>query len=190
MILLTPIFLSFCKLVRAEKLQLVTEAYSIYELITTGNTLYFVQAKINKNQDLSQEWMQLIKGHRSKVWKYHNNKLTEVTRIETNNQNLGLDPKNLIIHKNTLYFTGESNEHGRELWSYNKRGLQIIDVVPGKKGSAPSNLIVYNGELYFTVSRTFFKYDGFSVARLDSMPNIFFYFWFSSCFSKQNFFWC
>ncbi len=76
-------------------------------------------------------------------------------------------PKNLIVYKNKIYFTGRDDLHGTELFVTDgtAAGTQIVkDMEPGTAGSVPTKSIEYNGNLYFScyagVAAGFWKSDG------------------------------
>lgn len=65
-------------------------------------------------------------------------------------------PTELLRVGDVVYFTAETDEHGRELWKSDgtEEGTMLAaDVEPGPLGSEPFGLRVMNGWLYFTAYR-------------------------------------
>jgi len=59
-------------------------------------------------------------------------------------------PMDLFVFRDTLYFSADDGEHGRELWSYDGRGARLVaDINPGPYGSEVGGFAEYRGELYF-----------------------------------------
>jgi ELWxxDGT repeat protein len=159
----------------AEEIQLITSAptfknsFSISNLTPANKTLYFVEVKIDNNKTAISPLWGYLPGFDAQIWKYSNNQLTKITNI-INSKDTGFNPSDLITIDDTLYFTGEDNEHGRELWKYNKNGLQVIDISPGSTSSGLMNLTIHNDELYFTMGNSLYKYNRDGVNKVASMP--------------------
>lgn len=65
----------------------------------------------------------------------------------------GSRPGEFVSVGSTVYFTAETEEHGRELWKSDltTNGTQLVrDLFPGTRDSTPEQLINVNGTLYFT----------------------------------------
>jgi ELWxxDGT repeat protein len=54
--------------------------------------------------------------------------------------------------KGRLYFSAETEEHGRELYWVSRHGgkPKLLDLNPGEASSDPSDLAAIGGSLYFT----------------------------------------
>lgn len=63
-----------------------------------------------------------------------------------------LKPNNLVGVAGQMFFTGQDDAHGRELWKYdpatNTYGL-VADILPGPDPSTPNFSIAFNGGVYF-----------------------------------------
>ncbi|WP_224490086.1 ELWxxDGT repeat protein [Robertkochia flava] len=82
-----------------------------------------------------------------------------------------IQPSNLFVHQNMLYFAGADSENGQELWKSDGTTVgtvMIKDIFEGRHSSSPTNFTVYNGEVYFNArdiyinidSRYLYKTDG------------------------------
>jgi len=81
------------------------------------------------------------------------------------------DPSNLFAFNNKLFFTAQSPDYGREMFSVNTTGtLELLkDIQVGATGSSPIEMIVHNGLIYFSATdginnngRELWISDGFS----------------------------
>ncbi len=71
-------------------------------------------------------------------------------------------PQNMVVYNGKIYFTGNDQVHGNELFVTDGMTIQLVkDVLPGTDGSQPVP-IVYNGLLYIIYSQLFelWKSDG------------------------------
>ncbi|MCW1916338.1 hypothetical protein OJ996_22305 [Luteolibacter sp. GHJ8] len=76
-------------------------------------------------------------------------------------------PANFIAVGNVVYFTAETDEHGRELWKSDgtEAGTVLVwDLLPGPEGSAPQELKLLGDKLYFTATSLATGRELFSVA--------------------------
>ena len=74
-----------------------------------------------------------------------------------------LDPQHLTDRNGTLYFVGNSDSQGRELWKSNgtTAGTTLVkDITPGPASSDITGLTLLNGTLYFATSGELWKSDG------------------------------
>lgn len=78
-------------------------------------------------------------------------------------------PNNMQVYKDKIYFTGQDDLHGIELFETDgtETGTKLVkDMVPGVDGGQPSKSIIYNGLLYFSclngVAAGLWKSDGTS----------------------------
>ncbi|MBD0256266.1 MAG: hypothetical protein ICV83_11155, partial [Cytophagales bacterium] len=74
-----------------------------------------------------------------------------------------LAPQQLINRNGTLYFVGNSETQGRELWKSNgtAAGTTLVkDITPGAGNSDISGLTLVNGTLYFAAQGELWKSDG------------------------------
>ncbi len=66
-----------------------------------------------------------------------------------------LNPLNMAVYNNRLYFAGTDAASGAELWMYDDRTpmvppQMIADINPGTSGSGPGEFVVYDNKLYFS----------------------------------------
>lgn len=62
-------------------------------------------------------------------------------------------PENFVVYDRWIYFTAETDGHGRELWRTNLREsdtTRVADIHPDADGSNPLHLTVFNDRLWFT----------------------------------------
>lgn len=72
---------------------------------------------------------------------------------EPTNPGLGINPKNLTVVGNVLYFVAQDEIHGLELWRSDGtiNGTRIFkDIEPGPGSSAPANLTAVGNSLFFS----------------------------------------
>jgi ELWxxDGT repeat protein len=85
---------------------------------------------------------------------------------DINTQTVGarsLNPQHLTDRNGTLYFVGNSDAQGRELWRSNgtTAGTMLVkDITPGPGSSNLTGLTLLNGTLYFAVAGELWKSDG------------------------------
>ncbi len=85
---------------------------------------------------------------------------------DINTQTVGarsLNPQHLTDRNGTLYFVGNSDAQGRELWKSNgtTAGTTLVkDIAPGPGSSDITGLTLLNGTLYFAVAGELWKSDG------------------------------
>lgn len=68
-----------------------------------------------------------------------------------------LNPINMAVYNNRLYFQGSDTANGGELWVYDDRTpmvppQMIADINPGTPGSGLAEFVVYDNKLYFSAS--------------------------------------
>ena len=73
-------------------------------------------------------------------------------------------PMDLTEFRGEVFFSAETDQHGRELWrsdGTDEGTLMVSDILPGPRGSHPSQLVVLGDQLYFKVnSGRVWKSDG------------------------------
>lgn len=82
-----------------------------------------------------------------------------------------VEPRELTVFRDNLYFTAEHPASGRELWVYDgDRATLLADLVPGETGSNPHDLTVVGDALFFATGdplrsepAKLWKYDGAQV---------------------------
>jgi len=73
--------------------------------------------------------------------------------------------RDLTAFNDQLFFSAETEEFGRELWSFNGSEANIFaDIFPGSNGSDCKNLILFNDKLYFSADDGTYGAELWSVA--------------------------
>ena len=156
-------------------------AFSIIEMTSSGNYIYFVTEGVGQNLWISD-------GTEAGTYKvkdlYACSKLTDVNGklffagYDSNNselelwttdgtsvgtllvKNIGIGysstPNELISFKNLLYFTAFTKEYGREIWQSDGTAtgtIQLCDIYPGSKdGIVSANFCVSGNNLFFSAN--------------------------------------
>ena len=66
------------------------------------------------------------------------------------------EPENFFVLNDSLYFTADDGEHGRELWRYNQQEGKpqlLLDISEGTSGTSMMNFEVIEDKCYFAVDR-------------------------------------